>query len=186
MQRETTSVKLPLGSKLPAFELLNVDESHVGSEYLRGAKAALVAFLCNHCPYVKGSEDMLISLVKKYQGEGLKTVVISSNDASQYPEDSFEKMKEKSAALSLPYPYLYDETQEVARSFDAACTPEFYLFDQSMTLVYHGTINDSPRDPSKVTKDYLSKAVEAVVHGALPDPQFVHPLGCSIKWKQSR
>jgi peroxiredoxin len=186
MQRETTSVRLPLGSKLPAFELRAVDGGHVGSDYLRGAKAALVAFLCNHCPYVKGSEDMLISLVKKYQREGLKTVVISSNDASQYPEDSFEKMKEKAAALSLPCPYLYDETQEVARSFDAACTPEFYLFDQSMTLVYHGTINDSPRDPSKVTKDYLSKAVEAVVHGALPDPQFVHPLGCSIKWKQSR
>jgi hypothetical protein len=85
--------------------------------------------------------------------------------------------------MNLPYPYLYDETQDVARQFDAACTPEFYLFDRNHTLVYHGTINDSPRDPSKVTKDYLSKAISAALEGQTPNPQFVHPLGCSIKWK---
>ena len=85
--------------------------------------------------------------------------------------------------MSLPYPYLYDESQQVARMFDAACTPEFYLFDSSLTLVYHGTINDSPRDPAKVTRDYLSKAIESVLAGQVPEPQFVHPLGCSIKWK---
>jgi peroxiredoxin len=183
MERDTTSSAFPLGSPMPSFELLNVDGRRLGSDYLAGAKAGLVAFLCNHCPYVKGSEDMLISIVQKFQADGLKTVVINSNDAVKYPEDSFEKMKEKSAAHALPYPYLYDESQQVARSFDAACTPEFYLFDRDGKLVYHGTINDSPRDPSRVTKDYLSRAIESVLEGRTPEPQFVHPLGCSIKWK---
>jgi peroxiredoxin len=183
MERETISTAFPLGSRLPSFELLNVDGKRIGSEYLSGCKAGLVAFLCNHCPYVKGSEDMLISIVKRFQGEGLKTLVINSNDAVKYPEDSFEKMKEKAVAHALPYPYLYDEAQDVARLFDAACTPEFYLFDRDGKLAYHGTINDSPRDPSRVTKDFLSKAIEAVLEGRTPEPQFVHPLGCSIKWK---
>ena len=109
--------------------------------------------------------------------------MINSNDAAKYPEDSFERMREKSVALDLPYPYLYDESQAVARAFDAACTPEFYLFDRNQTLVYHGTINDAPRDGSAVKHDYLSNAIAAVLHGETPDPQFVHPLGCSIKWK---
>ncbi|MEN9845308.1 MAG: hypothetical protein RIS36_455 [Pseudomonadota bacterium] len=183
MERETMSTAFPIGSSVPSFELLNVDGKRLGSHYLAGAQAGLVAFLCNHCPYVKGSEDMLISIVQRFQGDGLKTLVINSNDSVTYPEDSFDKMKEKAISHSLPYPYLYDESQEVARSFDAACTPEFYLFDRDGKLAYHGTINDSPRDPSRVTKDYLSKAIEAVLEGRTPEPQFVHPLGCSIKWK---
>ena len=183
MERDTISSAFPLGSRLPSFELFNVDGNRLGSESLTGAKAGLVAFLCNHCPYVKGSEDMLISIVKRFQADGLKTLVINSNDAAKYPEDSYEKMKEKAVAQGLPYPYLYDESQDVARLFDAACTPEFYLFDRDGKLAYHGTINDSPRDPSRVTKDYLSKAIEAVLEGRTPEPQFVHPLGCSIKWK---
>ena len=183
MERETISTTFPLGSRVPSFELVSVDGERFGSQYLAGAKAGLVAFLCNHCPYVKGSEDMLISIVKRFQGDGLKTLVINSNDAVKYPEDSFEKMKEKAVSHALPYPYLYDESQDVARLFDAACTPEFYLFDRDGKLAYHGTINDSPRDPSRVTKDFLSKAIEAVLEGRTPEPQFVHPLGCSIKWK---
>jgi thiol-disulfide isomerase/thioredoxin len=183
MDRESISTAFPLGSTLPKFELVNVDGQRLGSEYLKDAKAALVAFGCNHCPYVKGSEEMLIKVVERYQSEGLKTVVINSNDAGKYPEDSFEKMKEKALARPLPYPYLYDESQQVAKLFDAACTPELYLFNQAGALVYHGTINDSPRDPSKVTKDYLSTAIEAVLAGKIPEPQFVHPLGCSIKWR---
>jgi peroxiredoxin len=183
MQRTSESAAFVLGSTIPNFELLNVDGSRIGSEYLQEAKAYLVGFLCNHCPYVKGSEQMLIDIVKRFQGDGLKTITISSNDAVQYPDDSFEKMQEKARAMSLPYPYLYDESQEVAKMFDAACTPEFYLFDRSRVLVYHGTINDSPRDASKVTKDYLSDAITSALEGRTPEPQFVHPLGCSIKWK---
>lgn len=109
--------------------------------------------------------------------------MISSNDANKYPEDSFDKMAEKVVTKNISFPYLYDESQEVAKAFDAACTPEFYLFTPEGVLVYHGAINDSPRDSSKVTKDYLSDAVAAVIKGETPSPQFVHPLGCSIKWK---
>lgn len=183
MERTATSATFSLGSKLPTFELRNVDGQLMGSSYFANAKAYLVAFLCNHCPYVKGSEEMLIKIARQFENDGLKTIAISSNDATKYPEDSFEKMGEKAREMNLPYPYLYDETQTVARQFDAACTPEFYLFDANHTLVYHGTINDSPRDPSKVTKDYLSTAVGAVLEGQTPNPPFVHPLGCSIKWK---
>jgi thiol-disulfide isomerase/thioredoxin len=183
MERTSGSQIFPLGSKLPTFQLMNVDGSTIGSDYFQGGKAYLVAFLCNHCPYVKGSEEMLIAIVNKFAADGLKTVTINSNDALKYPDDSFDKMQEKSREMSLPYPYLYDESQAVARKFDAACTPEFFLFDSGHTLVYHGTINDSPRDPTKVTKDYLSQAIMAVIEGQLPNPQFVHPLGCSIKWR---
>jgi hypothetical protein len=126
---------------------------------------------------------MLIEIVRRYQQDGLRTVVINSNDASKYPEDNFEKMVEKSSLMDLPYPYLYDESQQVARLFDAACTPEFYLFDGTGSLVYHGTINDSPRDRAKVTRDFLSSAIAAVLEGTAPEVPFVHPIGCSIKWK---
>ncbi len=185
MQRDTSSDKFPLGSVLPSFELLNVDGKRVGVDFLRDAKASLVAFLCNHCPYVKGSEEMLVSIVRRFQPQGLKAVAISSNDAAKYPEDSYEKMREKAALQDLPYPYLYDESQQVAKAFDAACTPELYLFDRDHRLVYHGTINDSPRDPTKVTRDYLTDAIAAALEGEIPNPQFVHPLGCSIKWKDA-
>lgn len=184
MQRELKSQKFELGSSLPVFELPATDGSSKGSDYLKEGKASLVAFTCNHCPYVKGSEDMLIKIVNRYMADGLRVVAISSNDAVQYPEDSFVKMKEKSVSMKLPYPYLYDESQEVAKLFDAECTPEFYLFDQDQKLVYHGTINDSPRDPSKVTKDYLSNAITSVLEGQKPEPAFINPIGCSIKWRR--
>jgi len=183
MERTDSSSKFPLGSKLPGFNLPNVDGRQLGSDYLAGAKASLVVFSCNHCPYVKGSEAFLIDVVKQFAEQGLKTVAISSNDAVQYPEDSFEKMKEKSREMNLPYPYLYDESQQTAKLFDAACTPECYLFDSNQALVFHGTINDSPRDPTKVTNGYLARAIQQVLEGKQPDPSFVHPIGCSIKWK---
>ncbi len=183
MERDTSSDTFPLGSPLPEFSLPAAQGGTVTHQYLREGKASLVCFGCNHCPYVRGSEDLLIELVRKFQPVGLRAVVISSNDAVKYPEDSFEKMTEKAQSTDLPYPYLYDESQQVARLFDAACTPEFYLFDSSGVLVYHGAINDSPRDKSKVTKEYLAEAIGAVMEGNIPPSQFVHPLGCSIKWK---
>jgi peroxiredoxin len=183
MERDSSSDKFPLGAQMPPFNLPNVDGGRITSESLRGAPAVLVVFTCNHCPYVKGSEQMLVAVVTKFLSRGLKVVAINSNDATKYPEDSFEKMKEKAAASSLPYPYLYDEDQSVARAFDAACTPELYLFNGSGQLAYHGTINDSPRDASKVSRDFLSDAIAAVLDGVAPQQAFVHPVGCSIKWK---
>jgi hypothetical protein len=126
---------------------------------------------------------MLVAVVKRYLSRGLKVVAINSNDATKYPEDSFEKMKEKAVASALPYPYLYDEDQSVARAFDAACTPELYLFNSAGHLAYHGAINDCPRDASKVSKEFLSDAIAAVLEGVAPAQPFVHPVGCSIKWK---
>lgn len=183
MERTSPSHKLTIGDSLPNFELPSVDGRSIGTSYFQGAKAVVVAFTCNHCPYVKGSEEELISLVRRFQGQGLRAVAINSNDPVKYPEDNFEEMKKKAIAMDLPYPYLFDASQGVARAFDAECTPEIYLFDDQLKLVYHGTINDSPRDSSKVTKHFLTDAIEAVLQGSKPTQAFVHPLGCSIKWK---
>lgn len=183
MQRETPSSRLPLGSNLPTFSLPSTTDTIVGSAQLLGGKAALVVFSCNHCPYVRGSDEMLLSIIKAFQPKGLNAVIISSNDAAQYPEDSFEKMKIKAAAANFPCPYLYDESQSVARAFDAQCTPECYLFDASGKLAYHGTINDNPKDKTKASQDFLSTAISQVISGAPANPNYVHPVGCSIKWK---
>jgi peroxiredoxin len=183
MQRETPSSALPFGASLPAFSLPSTTGATIGSDYLAGAKAALVVFSCNHCPYVRGSDEMLLGIIKAFQPQGLKAVIISSNDATQYPEDSFEKMQAKATAAGFPCPYLYDESQSVARAFDAQCTPECYLFDSSGKLAYHGTVNDNPRDKTKASKDFLSTAISQVLSGAPASPNYVHPVGCSIKWK---
>jgi thiol-disulfide isomerase/thioredoxin len=185
MQRTNSSERFPIGSKLPAFSLKNIDGSIVGADYLGAGKAGLVVFTCNHCPYVKGTEAMLIEIARRFAGNGLRTVTINSNDPLTYPDDSFENMQRKAADLRLPYPYLWDENQVVAKLFDAACTPECYLFDRNQTLAFHGAITDNPKDPAAPRTDYLSPVIEAVLHGAAPSTQFVHPLGCSIKWKAS-
>jgi len=183
MQRSAGSDKFPIGSKLPKFNLPNVDGTSVGDRYLSDGAMSLVVFTCNHCPYVKGSEACLIELVTQYQAKELRVVAISSNDPIQYPDDGFEAMKEKARTMKLPYPYLFDESQLVAKAFDAACTPECYLFDGTQALVFHGAINDSPKNPAAVTNGFLAKALEQLAKGTKPDPQFAHPIGCSIKWR---
>ena len=184
MERTDISQKFPLESSIPNFELPNVDGRSLGSKYFEGSRCSLIVFTCNHCPYVKGSEMMLIELAKNFEKDGLRVLAISSNDAAQYPEDSFENMKLKSKELKLPYPYLYDESQEVARKFDAACTPECYLFDANAKLVYHGAITDRPKDASATRNDLLSVAVKQLLEGQKPNPAFSNPIGCSIKWKR--
>lgn len=183
MERTDVSARFPLGSKLPTFSLMDVSGKTMSDDYLRSGKAALVVFSCNHCPYVKGSEATLIETVREFNSRGLRAVAINSNDAAQYPDDSFENMKLKAKDMNIPYPYLYDKTQEVAKMFDAACTPECYLFDEHHSLVFHGTINDNPKDPNKASKTYLRDAIEQLLSGKKPKPAFVHPLGCSIKWR---
>ena len=184
MERDARSEKFPIGSIMPDFELLNVDNSRLGSDWLKDGRAALVVFGCNHCPYVQGTEAMLIEIAKKYEKQGLRTVMINSNDAARYPEDSFAGMQKKAAALLLPYPYLHDESQSLARKFDASCTPECYLFDGSHHLVYQGAITDRPKESGTERKDLLSPAIEQVLTGKKPSPEFTHPIGCSIKWKE--
>jgi peroxiredoxin len=183
MQRTEISEKFPLGSTLPDFSLPNVDGKTLSSDYLKDAIASVVVFTCNHCPYVKGSDQAMIALANDFQEKGIKFLAISSNDALQYPEDNFEKMQEKARDLNLPFPYLYDESQQIAKAFDAACTPECFVFDSAAKLVFHGTINNSPRHVAEVRDHYLQLALEQILAGKAPSPAFVHPIGCSIKWK---
>ncbi|MCB0319001.1 MAG: thioredoxin family protein [Bdellovibrionales bacterium] len=183
MERNEASKLLSTYSTIPDFALPNVNGETIDSSYLKAGEAALVIFTCNHCPYVIGSEDLIIETVKPFLKKGLRVVAICSNDATSYPDDSFDKMKEKSEALGLPYPYLHDESQEVAKSFDAACTPELYLFNKDSNLVWHGKPNNNPRDPSQATENHLEIALSQIFSGQTPEPAFVQPVGCSIKWK---
>lgn len=183
MKRLDPSLQFALGSSLPIFTLKNVDGTLLSSIKIPDSIGILVVFTCNHCPYVKGSEHRLIELASEYRDRGLTLITINSNDPTSYPEDSFEKMQSKASALKLPYPYLLDDTQEVARSFDAACTPECYLFNKERKLVYHGAINDNPSNFALSRSDYIGRAVAQLIGGEPIDPNDVNPIGCSIKWR---
>lgn len=169
-----------LGLKLPKFSLPATSGEIISSDELNG-KGILVIFMCNHCPYVLGTIDSIVQTVSKFQE--ISVVGISSNDPIQYPDDSFENMKVFQQKHSLPFPYLYDETQDVAKSFDAQCTPELYLFNELRELVYHGSVNDSHRDSTKVSVNYLQRALTQFCKDESVDPAFVPSIGCSIKWR---
>ena len=174
---------LSIGQTAPGFKLPATDGKTYALPDFAQTPFLVIFFTCNHCPYVAGSEEMLIKIVRSFEPRGLRTVTINSNDAQQYPDDSFEHMQAKAKKMALPYAYLHDEDQSVAKLFDAACTPEVYLFDSAMKLAFHGTINDSPRNPAQAKIDYLSPALEQVLAGKPAQPNFVHPFGCSIKWR---
>jgi len=175
---------LPLGIPAPDFSLVNVDGQTVSLSDFAHAPALLVAFICNHCPYVKHVADVFAQLGNEYQGKGVAVVAISSNDASAYPADSPEQMVAEAMERGYGFPYLYDETQEVAQAYRAACTPDFYVFDGQRKLVYRGQMDDSRPDSGiPVTGRDLRDALDAVLSGkAVPEPQRPS-LGCNIKWR---
>ena len=176
---------LPLGTKAPAFELLDTVSGQMLSlaQISQGAKASLVMFICNHCPYVIYLNEALVALAKDYQNKGLAVVAISSNDVSRYPQDGPEAMREQAQRLNYPFPYLYDASQQVARAYDAACTPDFYLFDQALHLVYRGRFDASrPGNDLPITGADLRGAIEAVLEGRAVSTQQYPSAGCSIKW----
>ncbi len=145
----------------------------------------MIMFICNHCPYVKHVNAELVRLANDYIARGIKFVAISSNDIVNYPDDSPDKMKQTAQELKYPFPYLYDETQEVAKAFDAACTPDFYIFDKEQKLVYRGQLDDSrPSLDIPVTGKDIRTALDNILNGnAVSD--FQRPsIGCNIKWKQ--
>ncbi len=180
----TPSTMAPLGMKAPDFELPDTSGDLVRLEDSDDAHALLVVFLCNHCPYVKHIRDELAEFAREYGEEGLAVVGISSNDVEQYPEDAPDRMREVKEEVGFPFPYLFDESQEVAREYGAACTPDFFLFDENRELVYRGQFDDSrPGNDVPVTGEDLRKAADRVLEGR-PVPEDQAPsVGCNIKWK---
>ena len=175
---------IELGTPMPDFSLPDVVSGEtVTAERLRG-RTAVIAFLCNHCPYVKHVLPGLVDLGRELADAGVAMVAISSNDAHAYPDDSPERMRKLAAELALPFAYLYDETQDVARAYEAACTPDFYVFDAAGKLAYRGQMDDSrPGNGKPVTGHDLRAAIQALQEGARPAEPQKPSIGCSLKWK---
>ena len=181
---KTASTMLPLGTKAPDFNLVNVDGREVKLGDFAGAPALLVVFMCNHCPFVIHVAPAFARLAAEYQARGVAFVGINSNDAAGYPADSPERMVAEAEERGYTFPYLYDETQEVAQAYQAACTPDFFVFDKNQRLVYRGQMDSSrPGSNIPVTGDDLREALDTVLAGhSVPEPQRPS-LGCNIKWK---
>jgi len=181
---KTASTMLPLGTPAPNFSLPDTEGKTVSLSDFADAPALLVIFMCNHCPYVKHVAAGLAQLAKDYQGRGVAVVGISSNDVANFPDDSPEKMAEEVRVRGYTFPYLYDETQEVAKAYRAACTPDFYIFDKDQKLVYRGQMDDSrPESGIPVTGNDLRAALDAVLAGQPVSEDQKPSLGCNIKWK---
>jgi peroxiredoxin len=176
---------LALGTPAPEFSLPDaISGRTVSLAEFANAQALLVVFMCNHCPYVKHVADQMAQLVREYQERGVAVVGINANDAAEYPEDSPENMAQEAERRGYTFAYLYDETQEVAKAYQAACTPDFYVFDRDHHLAYRGQMDDSrPGNGVPVTGQDLRRALDAVLAGR-PVPHNQRPsLGCNIKWK---
>ena len=183
----TESKMLPLGTMAPDFNLPDtVSGSNVSLADVRSEIATVVMFICNHCPFVLHVNEEIVRLAREYQDLGISFVGISSNDVENYPADSPDKMKEQAEKLDYPFPYLYDESQEVAKAYDAACTPDFYVFDGNLSLVYRGQLDASRPDSGiPVTGEDLRAALDAIMVGR-PVASVQRPsVGCNIKWKVS-
>lgn len=179
----TQSTMLPLGTQAPDFSLSETDGSTVSRDDFVGKRGLLMIFLCNHCPYVKHIADGLKQLADDYLAKGVAVVGVSSNDAASYPDDSPEKMKQEKLARGYAFPYLFDPTQETARAYHAACTPDFFLFDGSQRLVYRGQMDDSrPSNGKPVTGTDLRAALDRLLADEPPLEHQTPSLGCNIKW----
>ncbi|MDA1316319.1 MAG: thioredoxin family protein [Acidobacteria bacterium] len=181
----TPSTMLELGTIAPAFELIDtVSGQTVSIDTFAGKKGLLVMFICNHCPFVKHVNDELVRLGENYVHADVGVVAINSNDADNYPADAPDKMKANAEALGYKFPYLYDSTQAVAKAYAAACTPDFYLFDEDRKLVYRGQLDDSrPENDIPVSGKDLRGAIEALLSGGDPSADQKPSIGCNIKWK---
>ena len=184
---QTASTMLALGTKAPDFRLPAPDGKQMSLRDFDKSPALLVVFICNHCPYVKHIRSSFAEFGKRYQERGAAIVAISSNDVEAFPEDSPEKMAEEIKLAGYTFPYLYDEAQDVAKAYQAACTPDFFLFDRDRRLVYRGQYDDSrPNSGRPVTGADLSAALDAVLAGRPVPPQQTPSVGCNIKWKAAR
>ena len=182
------STMLPLGTPIPHFELLDVrSDKLVSSEQLARDRAVLVMFICRHCPYVVHVQEELANLGRDYQGTNLGMIAISSNDVKTYPQDAPQHLKNMAVELSFVFPYCYDESQAVAKAFTAACTPDFFVFDQEHKLVYRGQLDESrPGNGKPITGLDLRKALDAVLAGQAVSSVQKPSAGCNIKWKSGQ
>lgn len=182
---ETTPI-CDFGWKAPAFRLPATDGRTYSLDELKGPNGTLIMFICNHCPYVQAVLDRIIREAKDLAALGIATVAISSNDAVSYPEDSFPRMKEAADAHRFPFPYLYDESQDVARAYGAACTPDFFGFNRDLALQYRGRLDESGRNPAPAgARRELFEAMKSVAETGRGPAEQVPSMGCSIKWKDA-
>lgn len=181
----TPSNMLPLGTKAPNFKLENTITDQITSlEDIKGNQGTVVMFICNHCPFVIHVNPMLVEVANQYRDIGIGFVAISSNDVENYPQDSPDKMKIHAKDNNYVFPYLYDETQEVAKAYDAACTPDFYVFDKDLSLIYRGQLDDSrPGNDKVVTGKDLKHALDCLLNDTTNLEPQKPSIGCNIKWK---
>ena len=181
----TPSTMIPLGSDAPDFTLPDpVGGGMLSLADLKSDTATLIMFICNHCPYVKHVQTGLVELANDYIPKGISFIAINSNDVENYPDDSPERMKEVAETLGYPFPYLFDESQEVAKAYDAACTPDFFIYDKNLKLVYRGQLDDSrPGNGKPVTGNDIRAALDELIKGNTLPPDQIPSIGCNIKWK---
>ena len=173
----------PLGSAARDFLLPGVDGKEYSLDSFRESRVLVIIFMCNHCPYVKAVLPRLVDLQNQLKGKGAQLVGINSNDATRYPDDSFDNMKKVALDKKISFPYLFDATQETAKAYDAVCTPDIYLFGGERTLLYRGRIDDNWEQSEKVTEKDLQTAIESALKGKEISGEQIPSLGCSIKWK---
>ena len=171
-----------LGSLLPTFDLKTVEGKSFSQKDFQGGKALVVMFICNHCPYVQAVEDRLLDLATRLQPQGARFVAICANDPQEYPEDAPAALLQRWREKKYPFPYLVDESQDVAKAFGAVCTPDLFVYGPDLRLAYRGRLDDSWKDPRRVTKRELEEAVLAVLKGQAVSPAQSPAMGCSIKW----
>ncbi|MBU6342163.1 MAG: thioredoxin family protein [Bacteroidetes bacterium] len=171
-----------VGDKAADFSLKNLSGKKVSLASIPNAKGYIVVFTCNHCPYAQAYEQRIIDLHKKYAAQGFPVIAINPNDANISPDDSYEKMKERATAKNYPFEYLYDETQETARTYGATRTPHVFLLDGSKTVRYIGAIDDDAENPTLVKVKYLENAVDALIQGKDVPLTNTRAIGCTIKW----
>lgn len=184
----TASTMLPLNTHAPDFSLLDtVSGKTLSLQQLKSDKATVIMFICNHCPFVQHIQHKLVEVSTTYQKKGIQFIAISSNDVTAYPEDGPSEMKKIAQQFKYPFPYLFDPTQEVARAYQAACTPDFYIFNKDLSCVYRGRFDDSsPNRPTSVTGSSLTQALDCILSGKPIDPHQIPSQGCNIKWSEKQ
>lgn len=182
---KTTSNTMELGTHAPNFTLTDtVSEKQLSLQELKGVNGTVIMFICNHCPFVIHVNPLLVSIANQYQSKGISFIAISSNDVINYPQDAPDKMKIHAIENNYPFPYLYDESQEIAKAYDAACTPDIYVFDANLNSYYHGQLDASrPGNDIPVTGENIKAVLDTLLSQKAYSGKVVPSIGCNIKWK---